>query len=56
MSKVSPHQEQMLNIPYQMKQNNQDLQNFLKDLDSWEEEIKVKEEKLKEKKTTEGGV
>lgn len=41
----------MLNLQYQMKQNNQDLQNFLKDLDNWETEIKKKDETLKQKKT-----
>lgn len=51
MSKLSPHEDKMLNLQYQMKQNNQDLQNFLKDLDNWETEIKRKDETLKQKKT-----
>lgn len=52
MSKLSPHEDKMLNLQYQMKQNNQDLQNFLKDLDNWETEIKKKDETLKQKKTS----
>ncbi|WAR25055.1 RPAP3-like protein [Mya arenaria] len=52
MSKISASEEKMLNLQYQMKQNNQDLQSFMQDLDSWESEIKIKEEKLKEKKNT----
>ncbi|KAL4227099.1 RNA polymerase II-associated protein 3 [Mactra antiquata] len=51
MPKPSPHEDKMLNLQYQMKQNNADLQNFLKDLDNWEEEVKQIDQDLKSKKT-----
>lgn len=56
MSKPSPHEDKMLNLQYQMRQNNADLQNFLKDLDNWEEEVKRKESALKSKKPVEESV
>ena len=31
-----------------MKQNNEELQDFLRDLDSWETDIKTRDERLKE--------
>ena len=34
----------------QLRQNSEDLQSFLRDLDSWEEEIKEKDEGLKRRK------
>ena len=52
MSKLSPGEEKMLNLQYQMKENNKDLQNFLQDLDGWESEIKQKEETIKTKEPT----
>ena len=56
MAKISEHEEKMLNLQYQMKQNNNDLQNFLMDLDSWESEIKEKEKKLSAKPKSQDSV
>ncbi|XP_005108663.1 RNA polymerase II-associated protein 3 [Aplysia californica] len=47
MSKVSKHEEKMINLQTQMRQNQSELQNYLADLDNWESDIKKKEEKLK---------
>ena len=41
-------QNKLINIQHQMKQNNEELQDFLRDLDSWQSDIKMKDEKLKE--------
>ncbi|XP_045165225.2 RNA polymerase II-associated protein 3-like [Mercenaria mercenaria] len=53
MAEVSQHENKMLNLQLQMKQNNEDLKNFLSDLDNWEEEMKQIDSKMKEKKQTE---
>ena len=37
----------MMEIQTQMKHNQADIQNFMKDLDGWENEIKAKDEELK---------
>lgn len=48
MSKqISPHEEKMLNLRMQMQHNNTDLADYIKDLDSWEKDIKKKEEHIK---------
>ncbi|GBN39383.1 RNA polymerase II-associated protein 3, partial [Araneus ventricosus] len=36
-----------LNIQNQIRENSEDLQNFLKDLDNWEKDMKKKEEEMK---------
>ena len=48
-------QQKFVELQYQMKQNNEELQDFLRDLDSWESDIKSKEKELmsQEKKTSE---
>jgi len=46
MSKVSPHEEKMINLRQQMTNNQADLSSYLKDLGNWEEDIKKKEESL----------
>lgn len=53
MAELTEHQDKMLNLQYQMRQNNEDLSSFLKDLDSWEDEMKQVESKLKEQKPAE---
>ena len=47
MAKKDSHEDKMINLTRQMQHNNVELQSFLKDLDSWEKDIKVKEDKLK---------
>ena len=42
--------EKLIGIQHQMRENNQELQDFLKDLDSWEKDIKAKDETLKTSK------
>lgn len=37
----------VLNIQHQIKENSEDLQKYLLDLESWEKEMKQKEEELK---------
>ena len=51
MSKVSPHEEKMLNLRMQMQHNNNDLAEYIKDLDSWEKDIKKKEKNIKVEET-----
>lgn len=53
MSKKPENEDKMLNLTYQMKQNNEDLKSFLEDLDSWEAEMKQIDSKLKDKKQIE---
>ncbi|KAK7101607.1 RNA polymerase II-associated protein 3-like [Littorina saxatilis] len=48
---VSPHEEKMVNLQHQMRQNQTDLQEFIADLGNWEDEMKTKEQDLKKKKT-----
>ena len=43
----------MLNLQQQMRQNNEDLKKFMKDLDSWEADIKKRDEDLKYQKAVE---
>ena len=51
MSKISASERKMLSLQQQMAQNNEDLKSFMKDLDSWEADVKQKDEKLKSQKT-----
>ena len=44
----------MIDLQYQMRQNNEELQDFLKDLEGWQDEIKEKDEKLKSEKPDRG--
>ena len=50
---ISKHEEKMLNLQMQMRENNLELQDYLRDLDNWEGDIKKKEEKLKKAGDTE---
>ena len=43
-------QTKLLELQQQMKQNQLDLGDFVNDLDSWTDEIKKKEQTLKEQK------
>ena len=47
-------QKKMIDLQYQMRQNNEELQDFLKDLEGWQDEIKEKDEKLKSEKPDRG--
>ncbi|XP_076447781.1 RNA polymerase II-associated protein 3-like [Babylonia areolata] len=47
---VSPHEEKMFGLHRQLRQNQQDLQDFLSDLGNWEDEMKTKEKDLLNKK------
>lgn len=51
---MSKHEEKMLNLQMQMRENNLELQDYLRDLDNWEGEMKKKEENLKEPDNTDG--
>lgn len=53
MSKKSAYEDKMLDLQFQMKQNNEDLKSFLQDLDKWEAEMKQIDSTLKDKKPTE---
>ncbi|GFO32626.1 RNA polymerase ii-associated protein 3-like [Plakobranchus ocellatus] len=44
---ISSHEEKMLNLQHQLRQNQSELQSYLAGLDDWETEIKEKEQKLK---------
>lgn len=44
--KMSSHEEKMFNLQCQMRQNQSELQDFLKELDSWETDMKQKEQQL----------
>lgn len=50
---LSPHEEKMVQLQYQLRENQQELQNVLSDLGNWEDQIKTKEEELKKKKSSE---
>ena len=50
---VSPHEEKMIGIQRQLRQNQQDLQDFLFDLGSWEDEMKRKEQEVRKEKSAE---
>ena len=56
MAAISEQENKMLNIQLQMKQNNEDLKNFLGDLDNWEKEMKQIDSNLKNKKPLEDAV
>ena len=43
MSKASAHEEKMINLRTQMTHNQSELTDYLKDLGSWENDIKKKE-------------
>ena len=40
-------QEKFLELQTQMRQNQSELQEFLKDLNSWTDDVKVKDERLR---------
>ena len=44
---MKPHEEKMWNLQTQLRQNQSELTDYLADLDSWEGDIKKKEEQLK---------
>lgn len=50
---VSKHEEKMIGLQHQLRQNQQDLQDFLSDLGNWEDEMKRNEEELRNKKSDE---
>ena len=43
-------QDKLINLQNQLKHNTDELHEFLRDLDSWEADIKTKDRKLKEDK------
>lgn len=43
--------DKLISLQMQVKQNSQEMMNYINDLNSWEDEIKVKEEGLKKDKT-----
>ena len=53
---MAEQQMKFVQLQHQIKQNNVELQDFLKDLDSWEADIKQKDEQLKEEKPANGQV
>ena len=44
-------QDKLINLQSQLKHNNDELGEFLRDLNSWETDIKAKDKKLKEVRT-----
>ena len=44
-------QDKLINLQNQLKHNTDELHEFLRDLDSWEADIKTKDRKLKEDKS-----
>ncbi|KAK7493584.1 hypothetical protein BaRGS_00015096 [Batillaria attramentaria] len=46
---LSKTEEKMIGLQYQMRENQKELQDFLSDLGSWEDEMKHKEAELKKK-------
>ncbi|KAK3584877.1 hypothetical protein CHS0354_023462 [Potamilus streckersoni] len=51
MSKISPHEEKLLNLRRQLQENQCEFSEFLKDMDQWENEIKEKEQQLRNKES-----
>ena len=49
-SKSEMDQDKLSNLQNQLKHNTDELHEFLRDLDSWEADIKTKDRKLKEDK------
>lgn len=49
MAHLSKHEEKMIGLQHQLRENQKELQDFLSDLGSWEDDIKRKEEDLKKK-------
>lgn len=41
----------MLMLQHHMRENNMDLESFVKDMNKWEDDIKEKEKKLKSEKS-----
>lgn len=56
MSKLSASEEKMLMLQHHMRENNMDLETFVKDMNKWEDDIKEKEHKLKSEKAVNGKV
>lgn len=54
MSKLSASEEKMLMLQHHMRENNMDLEAFVKDMNKWEDDIKEKEQKLKSEKSVNG--
>uniref|UniRef100_K1QQK9 RNA polymerase II-associated protein 3 n=1 Tax=Magallana gigas TaxID=29159 RepID=K1QQK9_MAGGI len=54
MSKLSASEEKMLMLQHHMRENNMDLESFVKDMNKWEDDIKEKEQKLKSEKAVNG--
>lgn len=51
MAKMSASEEKMLMLQHHMRENNMDLESFVKDMNKWEDDIKEKEKKLKSEKS-----
>lgn len=47
---MSEHEMKMLGLQHQIRENQTDLQDFLKDMNSWEKDIRTKDERLKKDK------
>lgn len=52
---ISSHEEKMLNLQHQMRQNQSELQDYLAGLNDWTSEIKEKEKNLKSSSTSKAG-
>ncbi|KAL8612487.1 hypothetical protein ACOMHN_053741 [Nucella lapillus] len=50
---VSQHEDKMIGLHHQLRRNQQDLQDYLADLGSWEDDMKKKEQELLDKKSNE---
>ena len=46
----------MFNFQQQVRQNQEDIQDFLRDLNTWEQKIKVKDQQLSQDKDKEASV
>ena len=51
MAKMSSSEAKMLMLQHQMRENNMDLDAFVKDMNKWEDDIKEREQKIISKKS-----
>ena len=51
MAKMSSSEAKMLMLQHQMRENNMDLDAFVKDMNQWEDDIKEREQKIISKKS-----
>ncbi|XP_062589376.1 RNA polymerase II-associated protein 3-like [Saccostrea cucullata] len=54
MAKISASEQKMLTLQHQIKENNLDIESFVKDMNKWEDNIKEKERKLISEKSVNG--